>query len=188
MGKHHSKLTPEIIDDLIDRTHFSHEELQKWYKGFMKDCPNGHLTIDRFTKGYSKLFSKGDASKFVEHAFRMFDVNRDGVVDFEEYICTIAVSAKGTMEEKLRWVFKMYDLDEDGYIGRDDLLEIVRSIYQMMGSAASNVPADESTPEDRSSKIFALMDTNQDGKISLDEFINGANNDQSMFSLLQRSH
>ena len=186
MGKHHSKLAPETVEELSRRTHLSHHELRKWYHGFMKDCPEGHLTLEGFARAYSKLFSKGDTSHFVEHAFRVFDANNDGVVDFEEYICAIATSTNGTLEEKLRWVFKMYDLDGDGYIGRDDLLEIVKSIYQMVGSSTlSNFPADETTPEDRTSKVFALMDTNKDDKISLDEFIVGAKGDQSILNLLR---
>eukprot|EP00731_Ephydatia_muelleri_P017273 Em0010g371a len=187
MGKHHSKLSPEMIEELVNRTHFSHHDLRKWYKGFMKDCPDGMLTLERFAKAYSKMFSKGDPSRFVEHAFRVFDAKHDGVIDFEEYICAIAVSANGKLEEKLGWVFNMYDLDGDGYIGKDDLLEILRSIYQMVGTGMLNLPADELTPEDRSAKMFALMDTNKDDKLSLEEFINGVKSDQSILDLL-RSH
>lgn len=187
MGKNHSKLSPQMIEELVNRTHFSHDDLHKWYKGFIKDCPDGLLTLERFAKAYSKMFSNGDPSKFVEHAFRVFDAKNDGVIDFEEYICAIAVSAKGKLEEKLEWVFTMYDLDGDGYIGRDDLLEILRSIYQMVGASMVDVPADESTPEARSAKMFALMDANKDDKLSLEEFVNGAKNDQSILNLL-KSH
>lgn len=55
MGKNNSKLAPEELEDLVQNTEFSEQELKQWYKGFLKDCPSGILNLEEFQQLYIKV-------------------------------------------------------------------------------------------------------------------------------------
>merc|ERR1712218_408241 len=128
--------------------------------GFKQDCPNGRLTPPKFVDMYKLFFPSGNAEQFCDHVFRTFDTDKNGYIDFKEFLLAIDVTSAGTPEEKLKWAFRMYDVDGNGVIDLEEMTKIVQAIYDMLGAGAVK-PTD--TAEERAKNIFNRMDENKDG-------------------------
>ena len=64
---------------------------------------------------YSKCFPAGNAEEFCVHVFRTFDTDRNGTIDFKEFLLAIDVTSSGSPEEKLNWAFRcvsMFSTDD----------------------------------------------------------------------------
>jgi len=188
MGKAQSKLSQEDLSELTRHTKFDKKELQQWYKGFLKDCPSGTLSKEEFQKIYKQFFPFGDPSTFANHVFKVFDSDASGTIDFKEFIVALSVTSRGKMEDKLDWAFKLYDIDGDGKITYHEMLQIVESIYKMVGSMVK-LPEDEDTPEKRVKKFFRLMKKDESESLDMAEFKEGSRRDETIvaaFSLYDR--
>jgi Ca2+-binding EF-hand superfamily protein len=149
----------------------------------MVDCPDGKLNPGAFMKIYSKCFPSGNAGEFCEHVFRTFDSDKNGFIDFREFLLAIDVTSAGSPEEKLNWAFSMYDVDGNGWIDLVEMTKIVKSIYKMMGPNQALVDQFE-TPEKRAEEIFHRMDANSDGRVTRQEFVRSCLNDSKLSELL----
>ncbi|KAF1423141.1 Neuronal calcium sensor 1, partial [Spheniscus mendiculus] len=163
------------------------------YKGFIKDCPSGQLDAAGFQKIYKQFFPFGDPTKFATFVFNVFDENKDGRIEFSEFIQALSVTSRGTLDEKLRCKCSPRDAGGlspargpgggNGMITRNEMLDIVDAIYQMVGNTVE-LPEEENTPEKRVDRIFAMMDKNADGKLTLQEFQEGSKADPSIVQAL----
>ncbi|XP_050465734.1 neuronal calcium sensor 2 isoform X1 [Cataglyphis hispanica] len=176
------KLSKEDMDFLKSHTRYDEATIKEWYKGFKQDCPNGRLTPAKFVDMYKMFFPSGNAEEFCDHVFRTFDMDKNGYIDFKEFLLAIDVTSSGTPEEKLKWAFRMYDVDGNGVIDMQEMTKIVQAIYDMLGACSSNRPADSA--EERAKNIFAKMDENNDGQLTQEEFLKGCLQDEELSKML----
>ncbi|CAN8021063.1 unnamed protein product [Ixodes persulcatus] len=187
MGKNQSKLSPKLVENLRNETHFTESEIKQWYEDFVKEFPSGRVTQKQFKEAFRRQFANGDPSKLAEHVFRTFDTDQDGSIDFREFMCYLSVTSRSTPEQKLTWAFSMFDVDVDGFVQKDEMTKMIGAIYKAFGYEPSGSPQDEArTPERETERLFQLMDKNRDGKLSLEEFLEGAKKEPFIATLLNR--
>ncbi|KAK3526743.1 hypothetical protein QTP70_032116 [Hemibagrus guttatus] len=124
---------PEGLDQLESQTNFSKRELQELYRGFKNECPSGIVNEDTFKQIYSQFFPQGDASTYAHYLFNAFDSGHNGSIKFEDFVTALSILLRGSTQEKLQWTFNLYDINRDGYINKEEMMDIVSAIYDMMG-------------------------------------------------------
>ncbi|XP_051765869.1 guanylyl cyclase-activating protein 1-like isoform X1 [Ctenopharyngodon idella] len=176
----------------------------KWYRKFMTECPSGQLTFYEFKKFFGLKNLSESSNEYVETMFKTFDINdlrivgnwicvntvnsdqtaalqKDGCIDFMEYVAALSLVLKGGVQQKLRWYFKLFDMDGSGCIDRDELLLIFKAVQAINGLEQ------EISAEDLADMVFNKIDVNGDGELSLDEFMEGIEADEVLTVMLTQS-
>ncbi|KAM9406694.1 Kv channel-interacting protein 4-like isoform 3-T3 [Salvelinus alpinus] len=166
---------PEGLEQLEALTRFNRKELQILYRGFKNECPSGVVNEDTFKVIYSQFFPQGDASMYAHFLFNAFDTDKDGSVSFEDFVMGLSILLRGSVQEKLNWAFNLYDINKDGYITKEEMLDIMKAIYDMMGKCTYPLLKDD-TPRQHVEIFFQKMDKNKDGVVTIDEFIDCCQN------------
>uniref|UniRef100_A0A8V5HHP6 Uncharacterized protein n=1 Tax=Melopsittacus undulatus TaxID=13146 RepID=A0A8V5HHP6_MELUD len=161
---------PEELEQLLAQTKFSKRELRFLYRGFKSECPSGLVDEETFTLIYSRFFPQGDASAYAHLLFDAFDADRNGALCFQDFVLGLSVLLRGTVQQKLQWAFNLYDINKDGCISKEEMLEILTSIYDMMGHSTRPM-LQGCAPVEHVELFFQKMDRNGDGVVTFEEFL-----------------
>lgn len=152
--------TSQIASNLVHDTNFSHDEIDKLMKRFMKLDKDSSGKIDREEfLAIPAINSNPLAGRLID----IFDQDGDGTVDLQEFITGLSIfSSKGNSDEKLYFAFKVYDIDRDGYLSNGELFLVLK---MMVGSNLRDPQLQQLVD-----KSLMEADKDGDGKISLQEF------------------
>ncbi|KAJ8405241.1 hypothetical protein AAFF_G00322320 [Aldrovandia affinis] len=175
---------PEGLEPLEAQTNFTKRELQALYRGFKNECPSGAVNEETFKQIYSKFFPHGDASTYAHYLFNTFDSTQNGSIKFEDFVMALSTLLRGSIREKLEWTFNLYDINKDGCISKEEMTNIVKAIYDMMGKYTYPALKVE-VPRQHVEAFFQKMDKNKDGVITLEEFILSCQEDENIMHSLQ---
>ncbi|XP_056146414.1 calsenilin-like [Lampris incognitus] len=175
---------PEGLEKLQAQTQFTRKELQSLYRGFKNECPSGLVDEKTFKTIYSQFFPQGDATTYAHFLFNAFDLDRNGSINFEDFVLGLSVLLRGSVAGKLRWAFSLYDINKDGYITKEEMLAIMTSVYDMMGRYTSPSVQDDA-PLEHVDKFFQKMDRDGDGVVTVDEFIETCLKDENIMASMQ---
>lgn len=114
-----------------------------------------------------KALPKKDANKMTKHVFRIYDENDDGYVDFPEFMVVYTIMSDGTPEEVLTKIFRVFDVNSDGTITQKELKRLIKDMYGLLVTDG----AEKKTKDMITSGAFKEMDKDEDGKVSMQEWI-----------------
>lgn len=102
-----------------------------------------------------------------DRLFEIFDKDKNGTVDYDEFISTIEEITNGSKDKKIRFAFKLHDLDNSGFIDKEEL-----SILISQSFVENNLDYDEFQLSLLVDEFFLKADKDKSGTIDFDEFLN----------------
>ena len=102
--------------------------------------------------------------------FDLFDKDKSGFIDFEEFTSTMKSLIDGDNISKIKFAFELHDLDNSGFIDQSELkILIEESFYE------NNLDYDHSQIDLLVTEFFKRADKDKSGTIDFSEFLNAAN-------------
>lgn len=124
--------------------------------------------------------NKSKQNLLASRVFDMFDIKRNGVIEFGEFVRSLSIFHPKTSEEKkIEFAFKLFDLGKTGYIEHSELKEMVLATL-----TESEVTVTEDIVESIVEKTMEEVDSKGDGKIDMEEWKEYAAKNPSLLKIM----
>eukprot|EP00090_Calanus_glacialis_P029491 TRINITY_DN47312_c0_g1_i1.p1 TRINITY_DN47312_c0_g1~~TRINITY_DN47312_c0_g1_i1.p1 ORF type:complete len:193 (+),score=65.41 TRINITY_DN47312_c0_g1_i1:184-762(+) len=160
-------LLEDDIQFLVKYTNMKEEEVKEHYENFITNHPKGKMDKSSFTEMMNLCYPDSNKDNIQKHIFRMYDSNMDGIIDFREFMLVVYIMSSGTPEENLKQIFKLLDINSDGSVSIGEFKRVIRDMFLL----TNEKEVDSSIQELLAEKAFIEMDSDSDGKVTLEEFI-----------------
>lgn len=164
------KHTPGYEDPVVlaSVTSFTVSEIEALYELFKKlshsIIKDGLIHKEEFRLALFRNSNKKNL--FADRIFDLFDVKRNGVIEFGEFVRSLSIFHPDTSaSEKIAFAFRLYDLRNTGYIEREELKEMVLALFN-----ESELSLSDDVVQQIVDHTFSKADTKGDGKIDPDEW------------------
>jgi Ca2+-binding EF-hand superfamily protein len=162
------KQTKETM--MREHTQISKEELTSLFRDLMSSNKDGLISRVRFTDLVTIKFRW---EKWLALAvFSSFDHSGNDSISLKELLAGLCIIHSGSIEEKLSLLFITYDTDSSGYLDPEEIIDLICSLENSMDGRSTFFKT-------QSQSLYKRMDRNDDGKISLEEFIKAAKEDEA---------
>jgi len=116
---------------------------QNQYQSFLKKHPDGRISRKSFHTMMKECYPGADTEKLERHIFRMYDSNKDGHIDFREFMIVLYIMSNGSPEENLKQIFRVFDINNDGTISLKELQKIVRDLFLLINESNADQASQE---------------------------------------------
>ena len=100
--------------------------------------------------------TKGIDSKEIKELFSAIDTDKNGKIDYTEFLAATLEKQEYLKEERLLGAFAAFDKDNDGIISKDEIMSVLKL---------------EKEDEKEVEELIKLADKNGDGLIDYKEFV-----------------
>ena len=169
MGSSNGKpvVRQEDITALANSSGLEESQVKQYSDAFLRDHPDGKMKPKDFHDMIEKALPKLDTSNMEKHVYRIYDTNDDGYINFTEFMMIFFIMSDGLPEEVLTKIFRVFDVNSDGTITQKEMAKLIRDMYSLLKEEDPSL----ATKELVAKSAFAEMDSDQDRKVSLEEFI-----------------
>ena len=96
------------------------------------------------------------------------------------YSCSSSSKSCKCTHAIVHFFLQMYDKDASGTIELTEMMEVIGTLYDMEGVTTSGGEGNEQ----RANRIFAELDINGDGELTMEEFVRGCMQDKDLVRML----
>ena len=182
MGSKNGKpvLREEDVAALSKSSGLDEAQVKESFDAFLAEHPNGKLKPKDFREMMTKAVPKKDAAKMEKHVFRMYDSDKDGFIDFTEFMLLFHIMSDGTPEEVLTKIFRVFDVNSDGTISMKEMNKLIKDMYGLLKTEDPKIAAKNMIAK----TAFAEMDKDKDGEVSKEEFVSACMGQEEISKML----
>ena len=152
-GSNVKKMALMFIASRLDENEINN--LKNVFSAFDKG-KDGQISYEELKQGLIKLKSNRITEQDVYYLFQALDVDRNGKIDYTEFIAGTLQRANYLRNDRLLEAFLNFDKDKSGKISKEELLSAIKG---------------EKIQEKEIEKFIQAVDKNHDGKIDYNEFL-----------------
>lgn len=157
------------VRDMFNMKHGEVAELLKSFKEMDKD-QDGHISFQEFCK-IIKFNPKGDYKENAERLYNLLDTDRDGKIDFGDFIAAMSVfGSEANATTKARLLFDICDIDNDGIVSQQDFIFILNYSQESTSNDGSSSPSPKSSRKKFLDEAFVVVFQNEP-QVNKNDFI-----------------
>ena len=133
-------------------------------------CQRGEIEKKQFIEYLRQVRPDKNLEVLGAQIFNAFDSNKNGRIDFNEFLIATALTCVNDPQQRLRFVFKMYDLNGDNKLDVSEVEKIILGVYDFTGQKERK---GKKAPRELAKSLLRRYDKDDSGFLTEEEFVSG---------------